>query len=130
MSHEIVDFAVVYLNGQELDTIESIEVTDTDPGAEVVKTVRRLKRGIGYKRGISEYEVTIEAKKTTPAEVDWLRLKREGRKHLLVYQEGDGAMFHLKDLLVVEVGKTFNAEGEAMDRIRCLALDHKKEGAA
>ena len=131
MSKNVVDIAYVEIEGQELETIMTININDTDPNAEVVKTIRRKRRGIGYRKGVPEFEVEIEAVDTIPAEFNWFAKKRAQTELLLVYEEAAGALlgkrFRLEDLLITEVGKEFNAEGTAILKIRCLALDHQEE---
>ena len=39
MGREVIEIAFVEIDGQELQTIVSLEISDTDPGAETVKTL-------------------------------------------------------------------------------------------
>lgn len=134
MAREVVDEALVEIsipNGPQAGNVElqelmSFDIDETDPGAEVVKTMRRRRRGIGIKRGIPEFELSLEVKPVNPPEVDYLQLKQSRRFFQLFYEENDGGRrFVVEDCQVTEVSKTRNAEGEATDTITIIALDHR-----
>ncbi|KKM84772.1 hypothetical protein LCGC14_1295790 [marine sediment metagenome] len=134
MAREVVDVAFVEVSiptgpqsgNTELQELMSIDIDETDPGAEAVKTMRRRRRAIGFKRGVPEFELSLEVKPVNPPEINWLGLKQQGTLFQLFYEENDGGQrFTVEDCLVTEVSKTRNAEGEATDTITVLALDHR-----
>jgi hypothetical protein len=133
MARDVVDIALLRIsvpNGPniELQEVMTFDITETDPGAEAVKTMRRKRRSIGFKRGVPEFEVDLEVKPVNPPEVDYLDLEQKGTLFQMFYEENAGGKrFTLNDCLVTEVGKTFNAEGEATLTIKILVLDHIPE---
>lgn len=128
MARSVVDIALIELNGKELYSVVSMDIQMTDPGAEPVVTMRRRRRAIGYKSGVPTFEIDVEAKLMSPPEVDWNGLWRSGKLSLIAYEENeDGERYHLVDCRVTEVSKSFNADGEATQKIKILALDHVKE---
>lgn len=128
MGRDIVEIAFIEIDGQELQTIMSFDISDTDPGAEVVKTMRRSRKALGHKSGVSDFEFDIEAKQTVPPEFDWMGYKRNKTEFLMVYEENDGGQrWRCEDCKITEVGKGHNADGESTYRIKILALDHRPE---
>ena len=132
MGREVVDIALLEVETAAgsvvLQEVMTFDLTETDPGAEVVKTMRRSRRGIGFKRGVPDFEVDLEVKPVNPPEVDWLSLKQSGELIQMFYEDNDGGQrFQVRDCLVTEVSRTRNAEGEATDSIKILALDHFPE---
>jgi|GEM_PF-2334138 len=128
MAREVVDIAIIELDGREVQSIVSLDITQSNPNAEAVPTMRRKRRAIGYKRGVPEFRVRIEAKELVPPEIDWYGLERTGKLFLIAYEENeDGNRFHLQDCLVIEVNKSHNANGESVINAELLALDHKPE---
>jgi hypothetical protein len=111
-----------------LQEVMSFDISETDAGAEAVKTMRASKRAIGFKQGVPDFEVDIEVKPVVGAEVDWLGLRQSGEIFKIFYSENEGgAKFRLVDGLVTEVGKSFNADGEATQTVKILFLDHVPE---
>lgn len=128
MGREVIEIAFVEINGQELQTIMSIDINDTDPGAEVVKTMRRARKALGHKSGVSDYEIDVEAKQVYPIEFDWHAYKRDKAVFLMVYEENDGGnRYRCEDCKITEVSKGHNADGESTYRIKILCLDHRPE---
>lgn len=135
MSRDIVDLVLLEVGlpqefggNIELQEVESFEVSETDPGAEVVKTIRRSRRAIGHKSGVPDFEVTLEVMKVNPPEVDWLGLKQAEIEFDIYYEENDGGQrYQLRDCKVIEVGKSANADGEVTESVSILALDHVRE---
>ena len=128
MARDIVDIALIELDGTELQEIVSFDITETDPGAEVVTTMRRARRGLGFKQGVPTFEIDLEVKMVNPPEIDWLALKQDRTLFLLAYEENDGGQrFSIEDCLVTEVSKGFNSDGEATQSVKILALDHRKD---
>lgn len=111
-----------------LREIKDFSIDDTDPGAEVVKTMTPDKRGIGFKRGVPDFEVSMTVMPTREPEVDWLRLRRTGETFDMYYEENlGGNRFRVSTCTVVEASKSFNADGEAELTLKILALDHETE---
>lgn len=128
MAREVIEIAFIEIDGQELQTITSIDISDTDPGAEAVKTMRRNRKALGHKSGVSDYEIDLEAKAIFPAEFDWHAYKRAKTEFLMVYEENDGGTrYRCEDCKITEVGKGHNADGESAYRIKIIALDHYPE---
>jgi hypothetical protein len=128
MGREVIEIAFIEIDGQELQTVMSIDVSDTDPGAEVVKTMRRNRKALGHKSGVSDYELDLEVKPINPPELDWHGLKRNKTQFLLVYEENDGGLrYRCEGSKITEVGKGHNADGESVYRIKILCLGHEPE---
>ncbi len=133
MARSVVDIALleVAVPGSarvELQETMSFDLTVTNAGAESVKTMRRKRRSIGFKRGVPDFEVDLEVKPVNPPEVDWEELERLGTLFRMFYEENEGGRrFTLTDCLVTEVSKTFNADGEATKAVKILATNHRLE---
>lgn len=128
---EVIDIGLISLDGLELEEVISMEITDTDPGAEAVATMNRRRRAIGFKQGVSTFEVSMEIKKVNPPEVDYLALKSSRKRFLLRYQENEsGAVFRLSPSIVSEVSKSFNSDGEMTESVTILSLEHVAEIAS
>jgi hypothetical protein len=128
VAREVIEIAFISINGQELQTVMSLDISDTDPGAEVVKTMRRNRKALGHKSGVSDYEIDLEVKAINPPEIDWHGLKRAKTEFLLVYEENDGGLrYRCEDSKITEVGKGHNADGESIYRVKILCLDHYPE---
>lgn len=127
MSRDVIDIALLRINGVELQEVSSFDITETDAGAETVKTMRRSRVAIGHKKGVSEFEISLEVMPVNPPEVDYLALKQANTQFPIIYQENvDGPSFQCVDCRVTEVNKTFNADGEATLSVTILALNHRK----
>ena len=134
-ARQVVDIALLEIGlptsfggNIEMNEVMDFGITETDAGAEAVKTMRRSKRSIGFKKGVPDYEVDLEVKPVIGQEVPWERLRISGTLFKMFYEEGDGGeKFRLTDCLVTEISKSFNADGEATKSIKILALDHKPE---
>ena len=130
MARDIVDIALMEISvpggpNLELQEVMSFDITETDAGAEAVKTMRRARRSIGFKRGIPDFEIDLEIKPVNPPEVDYKVLQEDGTLFQLAYEENDGGRkFLIIDCIVTEVSKTRNSEGEATNTVKILALDH------
>ncbi len=137
-ARQVVDIALLELGlpeqfggNIELNEIMDFGITETDAGAEAVKTMRRSKRSIGFKKGVPDYEVDLEVKPVVGQEVPWEDLRIAGTLFPMFYTEGDGGQkFVVRDCLVTEISKSFNADGEATKSIKILALDHKPEAGS
>lgn len=133
MARNVVDIALleVAVPGTarvELQEVMSFDVTATNAGAEAVKTMRRKRRSIGFKRGVPDFEIDLEVKPVNPPEVDWQELERLGTLFRMFYEENEGGRrFRITDALATEVSKTFNADGEATLAVKILATDHRLE---
>jgi hypothetical protein len=124
----LLEVAVPGSQRVDLQEVMSFDVTQTNAGAEAVKTMRQKRRAIGFKRGVPDFEIDMEVKPVTPPEVDWGELERKGTLFSMFYEENSGGRrFRLTDCLVTEVGKTGNAEGEVTQTVKILALDHRLE---
>jgi hypothetical protein len=128
MSRELVDIAIVELNGQELQTVREMTVGKPDTQTPV-KTMTRKRRAIGYTRGIPDYNVSLEcAQLAGRPEVDWDRLKETGERFLLVYEKAvDGVRRQLIDCVVDDISEPYSAEGESRITVSIKALDEKSE---
>ena len=133
MARKVVDIALLELAVPgtarlELQEVMSFDLTTTNAGAEAVKTMRRKRRSIGFKRGVPDFEVDLEVKPVNPPETDWEELERLGTLFRMFYEENEGGRrFTLTDCLVTEVSKTFNADGEATKAVKILATNHRLE---
>ena len=117
--------------GGALDTVVSFDLSDSDPGAETVKTMRRSRTALGFKSGVSDYEIGLEVKAIYPAEIDWHGYKRDKAEFLLVYEENDdGQRFRCPGCRITEVSKKHGADGDSTYSVKILALDHVAEIAA
>lgn len=131
-ARDVVDIALLEVaiaaGNVELEEVESFTIGDTDAGAETVKTMRRNRTAIGFKSGVSEFEITVEVMPVVGQEVDWFELKTSKEIFKMFYEENDGGQrFVVADCRVTEISKSFNADGEATLSITILALSHKKE---
>jgi len=128
MARDYIDIVYVEANGQELDDVTSVEVSDTRPNAEALHTMNRRRKALGYKKGNRAIEVNIETRIRNPREFDWHALYRAGTLFPVAYEESaSGTKWVLQDLLITEITPSHNSDGESMERIRCLALDHYPE---
>jgi len=135
MARDVVDLLSVELNSsaghKRLHSVMQIDVDETDPAAETVKTMRAERKAVAVKSGISDYEVEIQAKRFVPAEVDWHALKKSREYVTLFYEERAGDLaaerFVVEDMRVTSVSGSSDAEGNADLTIRGIALDHYKE---
>ena len=104
---------------------------DEDGGLEAVKTMTPTRKAIGFKEGISDFTGTINHKILIPREFDYQAAKENRTELLIVYQERAGNLlgdrFLLKPARVKGVSRGYNAEGDAMDVVTFVALDHKRE---
>jgi hypothetical protein len=137
MGRNVIDIAYTELDapstGQlELQTAMELEIDDTDPGAGVVKTMRRSRKAIGHKSGVPEYTATLKVAQTVPPEVDWFALKRTKELVQLLYEEAAGNQagdrYTLEDGRVTEIKRSFTQEGEAAYDVTILFLGHEREG--
>src|SRR5678816_2663914 len=77
---------------KELQTVMEFSINETDAAAEVVKTIRRNRKALGHKSGISDFELELQVKETIPREVPWKRLKETGEVFTMRYQEASGKL--------------------------------------
>ena len=135
MSRDIIDIYLIelglpqaYGGNIEANEIMSMDLGDSDPGAEAVKTMRRNRKAIGHKSGVSDYEITLEVKQVNPPEVDYQRLKRDRVQFNMYYEENEGGQrYRLEDCKVTGITKSANSDGEATLSVSVLPLDHVKE---
>ena len=128
----IVDIALLEVGlssgNVSLREVKDFSIDDTDPGAEVVKTMTPDKRGIGFKTSVPDFEIAMTVMPTIDPEVNWLALRQSGETFDMYYEENlAGARFRITTCKVVEASKSFNADGEAELTLKILALDHEPE---
>lgn len=131
-NRDIVDIALLEVGlssgNVALNEVKDFAIDDTDPGAEVVKTMTPDRRGIGFKKGVPDFEITLTVMQTREPEVDWLGLRQSGEIFKMFYEENlGGNRYKIDACRVSEVGKSFNADGEAELSVKILALDHTLE---
>lgn len=128
MGRKIVDIAVVELNGQELQTVRSLQISKSDAKTPV-KTMRRKRRALGFTRGVPDYTATIEAVLLQgELEIDWDELQKSGEEFLLVYERGiDGKRRQLIDCVVSDVSEPYDEGGETRVSVTVNFLDEKGE---
>lgn len=128
MSRDLVDIALVELNGQELQTVRGGTFTKNDPKAPV-KTMRRKRRAIGYTRGVPDYTVSLECTQLFgDPEVDWDALQKSGDEFLLVIEKAiDGKRRQFIDCVVDDISEPYDSDGESRITVSIKALDEKPE---
>lgn len=136
MGRNVIDIAHVELDApsigrKELQTVMELEIDDTDPGADVVITMRRSRKALGHKSGVPRFTATIKVAQTVPPEVDWFALKRTKETIQMLYEEAAGNQagdrYNLEDGRVTEIKRSFTAEGEAAYDVTVLFLGHEQE---
>ena len=129
MSRKFVEVAYLQADGVELKDAVSFEITSTRGNAEPVSTMNRTGRALGYKKGNVAYTWSLESRIRDPRELDWLARHRAGTEFLIVYEEANGGeRYQVTDALITEVGTSHGEDGESLDRISGVALDHFAEG--
>lgn len=137
MARDVTDLLSVEIKSaltghKRLHSVMSLDVNETDPAAEAVKTMRIERKAIGHKSGVSDYEVELGVKRLVPEEVDWYELKRTRALVTIYYEERAGNLaaerFVLEDVRITEISATGDAEGTADLTIKGIPLDHRKEG--
>lgn len=108
---------VLEVDGTEVE-IESMDVTEKS-GRKVVKTMNRTGRPTGFSRGVSEITLKISAVVPVTGDLDWMAI--QGAK-ITVYPVGGGQRTSYLDCFVVEMGKKYKVEGEAMQDLQMSAL--------
>ncbi len=131
-ARDVVDISILSIGlaggNIELQEVMSFDTNETNSGAVVIKTMRRDRIGIGYAEGVVEHDADLEVRIVSSPEVDYKALQRSGELFQLFYEENSGgAKFHLVDCKVIETPKSFNADGEAILKVKVLALDHIPE---
>lgn len=127
MARDVVDIAIIELDGQELDTVRSMTVAKNDPKA-AVKVMRRKRRSIGVTRGVPEYTVDLEVVYLKVPEVDWDSFQKSGRAFLLTYEKAiDGLRRQLRDCFVNDISEPYDADGEVRVTVSIVALDERAE---
>ncbi len=126
---DFVSFAEIDIEGLgPVDSVVSFSVDDGDTGTEVVHTMRRSPRALGYTTGKQEVRITFEAKRTNPVEIDWWTWKNNQEEKLVQYEEltspnADGQRWHLENVRIVGISKSRSAN-EADDTIEAMATYH------
>lgn len=129
MSRNVVDIAIIELNGKELQTVRSYSPNRSAEGKESVMVMRRSRKPIGFKRGTMKTTYTLQVVQTSPPEIDWHKMLTDHEEFLLVYEENDGGTrYRLVDSQILSIGSSYEAEGETVYDVECEALDHQKEG--
>ena len=126
-ARNVIDIALLQINGVDVQEVSSFEMTETDP-TEAVNTMRRTRRAIGYRRGVPTFEIDLEVMMVQNPEINYLALKQANSIFPIFYEENaQGTRFELSDCTVTETSKSFNADGEAVMSVKILALDHREE---
>ena len=128
MSRTVVDIAPFELNGVELQTVKQLSINRSNEGKESVKTMRRGRRPIGFKKGAKICTYTLQVVQLSPPEVDWHQKFDDDEEFLGVYEENEnGNRYHLVDSQILSIGSTYQVDGETVYDVECEALDHKRE---
>jgi hypothetical protein len=136
MSRQVLDILWIEISSsltgdKELQTVNQVTISENDPAGEVVKTMRRNRKALGHKSGISDFEVELEVKETLVREVPWKQLKDTGEIFQMRYQEASGKVggdrYVLEDCKVIDVSRSGNAEGEVTETVKIIPLDHRQE---
>lgn len=128
----VVDIALLEVGlasgNVRLREVKDFTIDDSDPGAEVVKTMTPEREPIGHKGGITDVEISMTVMPTREPEVNWLGLRKSKEIFKIFYEENlGGNRFRVTGCRVVEAGKSFNADGEAELTLKILAFTHDPE---
>lgn len=132
MSLATVDLGIVNLSysggSVEVQTIMSIDVHISDPKTPV-KTMRRVRRALGYTRGVPDFTADLKViYPTASPEIDWDALLASGEEFLIVYEQGlGGQRYQLVSCVVDDITKPFNEGGKTEFTVKITALDHRPE---
>jgi hypothetical protein len=128
MGRKIVDIAVVELNGQELQTVRSLSVNKADPKT-AVKVMRRLRRALGFTRGVPDYTASLEVVLLHgDLEVDWDALQKSGEEFTITYERGiDGKRRSLIDCVVGDITEPYDEGGETRVSVSLVFLDERDD---
>jgi hypothetical protein len=115
---EFVGAVSMEVDGREIE-VSKVSVKTTT-GRRPVKTMNRAKRIKGFSRGITTHDLTVSAvipKNGSP--VDWENI--EGAKITIQSVEGGKRTSYL-DCFTIEVGESYQVEGEAMIDLSMAAV--------
>lgn len=128
MGREIVDIAVVELDGQQLETVVKLEIKKTDKKTPV-KTMRPKRRAIGTYRGVPDWNGTMTVVYLVGTnEVDWDTHWKAGKKSELTYEKGIGGERRtLVDWQIDDISEPYDKDGETLVDISWVALDDRKD---
>lgn len=118
MATEYVGIIVMEVDGQEVE-IDSIDVTHKT-GRTVVKTMNKDRRARGYREGVSEFELKVEAVIPKTGELDWASIK--GAKITLYPADGGGQRESYLDCATLDIGTKYQLSGESMRSLTMGAL--------
>lgn len=125
----LVSMAYCKLNGKELETVEKISY-DLPDVSTARKTMNRDGEPIDFTHGVAEYSFDLEAAiQDSNPEVDWIDLWQNKTKFSFVHSEGD-VLFLWRNVIVAQVGASFDTGGESRRTIKCKALGLRIQSAA
>lgn len=108
---------VLEVNGQEVDVVDLQATART--GKKPVRTMNRGLRVKGFSRGLTEYDLRVTVAIPLSGDMDWEAI--EGAKITEYPVSDDGKRTSYLDCVTIEVGETYNVEGEARRDISMFA---------
>lgn len=109
---------ILEIDGREID-IESLDES-VKTGRKLVKTMNRSGRPKGYSKGMADYDLKLTVAVPLSGEIDWAAI--DGAKITIFPLDSESDRISYLDCFTVDVGSSYNVEGEAKRNITMMAL--------
>jgi hypothetical protein len=123
--------ALPEIDGKQLRQVAEVSVNINNGDTKVVKTMNADNVPVGYTDGVTDVDFDLKVVVTNPPETDWEDLQRNRREFLFTYMQidasGGGRRFGCVRSRVIKIGKPFSQNGEFMQSISLLCLQHRPE---
>ena len=123
MADNYVGGIVLTINGTDYE-ITSLEPT-LRTGRTVVRTMNRQGRALGTSKGVADYDLRITVPIPKEGEPDWNALM--DAKITIEPQDGGGQKETWTGVFLIELGSSFQVDGEATRALTVGALNYYKE---